>query len=163
MVYIPEAADLRTVNESFKYKENGIDATETSVILPGLDRVATKKDEVETKGNKVATKEDEVETKEAKVAIKEDEVETKESKVATKEVEAETNRKKSSMKEKLSEEELMILHMVSENAFITQRELHEKTGISLGTVKRILPRLQEKGVLIRDGGKHFGKWIITKE
>lgn len=111
----------------------------------------------------VETKEAKVETKEAKAETKETKAETKEAKVATKEGKAETNREKSPVRVNFSEEELMILHMVRENAFITQKELHEKTGISLGTVKRILPRLQEKGILIRNGGKRFGKWIITKE
>lgn len=58
-------------------------------------------------------------------------------------------------------EELEIIQLIKENPFITQKELHEKTGISLGTVKRILPGLQEKGVLVREGGKRFGKWIVT--
>lgn len=60
-----------------------------------------------------------------------------------------------------TKDESEIIQLIKENPFITQKELHEKTGISLGTVKRILPGLQEKGVLIRDGGKRFGKWIVT--
>ena len=47
--------------------------------------------------------------------------------------------------------------MIKEKSSITQKELQEKTGISLGTIKRILPKLQEKGVPVREGGKHFGK------
>lgn len=35
--------------------------------------------------------------------------------------------------------------------------------LSLGTIKRILPKLQEKGILVRVGGKRFGKWIIKIE
>lgn len=60
-----------------------------------------------------------------------------------------------------TKEELEMIQSIKENPFITQKELHEKTGISLGTVKRILPGLQEKGVLVREGGKRFGKWIVT--
>lgn len=30
----------------------------------------------------------------------------------------------------------------------------------MGTVKRILPRLQENGVLIKEGGKGLEKWVI---
>ncbi|MEQ2371280.1 hypothetical protein WMO28_10065 [Blautia sp. CLA-JM-H16] len=41
--------------------------------------------------------------------------------------------------------------------------MHEQLGISLGTIKRILPRLQKKGILVREGGKRFGKWVITDE
>lgn len=50
-----------------------------------------------------------------------------------------------------------ILCLIKEKSSITQKELQEKTGISLGTIKRILPKLQEKGVPVREGGKHFGK------
>ena len=64
-------------------------------------------------------------------------------------------------KEILSREEEKILLLIKENPFITQRMLQEKTGISLGTIKRILPRLQEKNVLVREGGKRFGKWLIN--
>ena len=46
---------------------------------------------------------------------------------------------------------------------MTQKKIHEQLGISLGTIKRILPRLQKKGILVREGGKRFGKWVITDE
>lgn len=59
-----------------------------------------------------------------------------------------------------TKEEREIVRLIKENPFITQKELQQKTGISLGTVKRILPRLQENGILVREGGKRFGKWII---
>jgi len=39
--------------------------------------------------------------------------------------------------------------------------LHDQTGISLGTLKRILPDLRQRGVLVRVGGKRFGKWVIN--
>lgn len=53
--------------------------------------------------------------------------------------------------------------MIKENPSITQKELQQRTGISLGTVKRILPKLQEKGIIVREGGKRFGKWIIKNK
>lgn len=59
-----------------------------------------------------------------------------------------------------TKEEREIVRLIKENPFITQKELQQKTGISLGTVKRILPRLQENGILVREGGRRFGKWII---
>lgn len=62
-----------------------------------------------------------------------------------------------------TKEELEIIRQIKQNSFITQKELQQKTSISLGTVKRILPKLQEKGILVRDGGKRFGKWIIKNE
>lgn len=59
-----------------------------------------------------------------------------------------------------TKEELEIIRLIKEKSSITQKELQQRTGISLGTIKRILPKLQEKGILVRDGGKRFGKWII---
>ena len=52
--------------------------------------------------------------------------------------------------------------MIKEDPSITQSELHKKTGISLGTIKRIIPKLQKRGMLVREGGKRFGKWIVKK-
>ena len=62
-----------------------------------------------------------------------------------------------------TEDEMEIVQLITENPSITQKELQKKTGISLGTVKRILPKLQENGILVREGGKRFGKWIVKKE
>lgn len=94
-----------------------------------------------------------IETKESRFATKNGESATMETKTATKEAMIET-------KKELTKEEIKILCLIREDSFVKQKTLHEKTGISLGTVKRILPRLQEKGVLVREGGKRFGKWII---
>ena len=60
-------------------------------------------------------------------------------------------------------EQLEIVQLIKENPSITQKELQQRTGISLGTVKRILPKLQEKGIIVREGGKRFGKWIIKNK
>lgn len=59
-----------------------------------------------------------------------------------------------------TKEELEIIQLIKENPSITQKEIQQRTGISLGTVKRILPKLQKKGILVREGGKRFGRWII---
>lgn len=53
-----------------------------------------------------------------------------------------------------------ILQLIKEKPSITQREIHEITDISMSTIKRILPRLQERGVLERIGNKRTGKWVI---
>lgn len=60
----------------------------------------------------------------------------------------------------LNDEEIKILQLIKENPSITQREIQEKTDISMGTIKRILPRLQKKGVLERIENKRSGKWVI---
>ncbi|MEG0094204.1 MAG: helix-turn-helix domain-containing protein [Erysipelotrichaceae bacterium] len=43
----------------------------------------------------------------------------------------------------------------------TQKEMQAMTGITLGTIKRILPRLQVKGLIERIGNRRFGKWQIN--
>ena len=60
----------------------------------------------------------------------------------------------------LSQDEKEILSVIQENSRITQKELHETTGISLGTIKRILPRLQKKGILVRIGSRRSGQWKV---
>lgn len=74
----------------------------------------------------------------------------------------ETNATKSATEIELIEDEKKILSVIKKNPRITQKKLHEATGISLGTIKRILPRLQEKGVLTRNGSRRSGQWKIQK-
>lgn len=62
----------------------------------------------------------------------------------------------------LSEDEEVVLRIIAHNPFVTQKEIHVESGISLGTVKRILPRLQEKGVLARKGNKRSGEWLLSE-
>ena len=61
-----------------------------------------------------------------------------------------------------TDEELEIIRLIKEDPSITQSELQKRTGISLGTIKRILPKLQKRGILVREGGKRFGKWIVVE-
>lgn len=62
----------------------------------------------------------------------------------------------------LTEEEQKILFILKESPTITQKDISERTGISLGTVKRILPKLQEKGALVRIGNRRSGIWKILR-
>ena len=62
----------------------------------------------------------------------------------------------------LTEDEKLIIVAVKQNPSITQQALHNQTGITIGTIKRILPRLQEKGVLIREGNRCSGNWKVIK-
>lgn len=73
----------------------------------------------------------------------------------------ETNRETNETNQKLTEAEEKIVILIKNNPTITQKEIHEETGVSLGTIKRILPKLQEKGVLTREGNKRSGKWLIN--
>ena len=62
----------------------------------------------------------------------------------------------------LTEDEKLIIVAVKQNPSITQQALHNQTGITIGTIKRILPRLQEKGVLIREGNRRSGNWKVIR-
>lgn len=45
---------------------------------------------------------------------------------------------------------------------ITQKELVEKTGMSLRTIKRNIKELKEKGYIERIGSKKTGYWKVIK-
>lgn len=81
---------------------------------------------------------------------------------ATNETKGATNETNTATEPALNRDEKLILSLIKEEPHITQKQLHEETGISLGTVKRILPRLQEKGVIVRIGNRRSGKWDILK-
>ena len=59
-------------------------------------------------------------------------------------------------------DERSVIDVVRDNPTITQQELLEITGISMGTIKRIMPRLQKKGVLIREGNRRVGQWKVVE-
>lgn len=63
---------------------------------------------------------------------------------------------------KLTEGELKVVEAIRIDPEATQIMLSEITGITIGTIKRILPRLQEKGKIERMGNKRSGKWIINE-
>jgi DNA-binding MarR family transcriptional regulator len=57
-------------------------------------------------------------------------------------------------------EELAVLELVAKNPSIKQKELAEKTGKSISTVKRIMESLQEKQYIRRVNGKRYGTWQV---
>ncbi|MDO4834775.1 MAG: Fic family protein [Bacillota bacterium] len=58
-------------------------------------------------------------------------------------------------------EELAVLDHIKNNPHITQKELAEKTGKSERTIKRLTVSMQEKGLIVRQGGRRNGRWEIT--
>lgn len=60
-------------------------------------------------------------------------------------------------------EDLAILRLLAEFPHITQKALSEKTGISMGTIKRRTVEMQEKGLLRRVNGKRNGTWEVLVE
>ena len=62
----------------------------------------------------------------------------------------------------LSEEETKIITYLAVRPTATQKEISSDTNIPLRTVQRILPRLQEKAVLVRVGNRRSGKWKLIE-
>lgn len=61
---------------------------------------------------------------------------------------------------RITEREIAILEAIQNNPLITQKELTELTEIPLSSIKRIIPGMQIKGILKREGTKRSGKWRI---
>ena len=55
-----------------------------------------------------------------------------------------------------------IFRLIQLNPKIRQKEITEKTGISLSAVKRIMAKLQKEGKIKRKGNNRSGEWIIEK-
>ena len=56
-----------------------------------------------------------------------------------------------------------ILDRVKKNPHLTQNQIQKEMGISLRSVKRIMSRLQQEGILIRKGNNRSGLWMIDDE
>ena len=56
----------------------------------------------------------------------------------------------------------LILKEIENKKNITQKELVERIGISLRTVKRVIEELKEKGYIKREGSNRIGYWVILK-
>ena len=60
-------------------------------------------------------------------------------------------------------EESVVLNLLKENPKITQKQISIGIKKSDRTVKRIILSLQEKQIIVRQGGKRFGYWEILKD
>lgn len=83
--------------------------------------------------------------------------ETIETKIATNETKVDAI----AIEFQLNEKETKVLQLMKEDPSITQKEIQKATNISMATIKRILPKLQEKGILTRTGSRRSGKWRIN--
>lgn len=63
----------------------------------------------------------------------------------------------------LSQEEAEILDRVKKNPHLTQSQIQREMGISLRSVKRVMSRLQQRGILVREGNNRSGSWMINDE
>lgn len=60
----------------------------------------------------------------------------------------------------LTQDKLNLLSYIEKYPSLTQKEYSEQLGISLRTLKRIFADLQKEGILLREGSRRSGKWII---
>ena len=57
----------------------------------------------------------------------------------------------------------IILFEIQANPFVTTSELAQKLDIKFRTFQRYIPQLQEMGLLVREGGRKNGRWIIVTQ
>lgn len=53
-----------------------------------------------------------------------------------------------------------IIEVISQDGSLTIESIAEKTGVSIRTVERKMRKLRDNGIINREGGKRFGKWIV---
>ena len=61
----------------------------------------------------------------------------------------------------LPERQLLILYYIKGNDRITIQQMSQKVKLSEKTVRREVEILKEKGVLLREGGRKEGRWVIV--
>ena len=58
-------------------------------------------------------------------------------------------------------EEMAVLRLIQQNAFVTQKQIAQQIGKSERTIKSITVRLNEQGIIVRKNGKRNGYWEIV--
>ena len=61
----------------------------------------------------------------------------------------------------ISERQHIILNLIKANKNITIPEISQRTNVTERTVKRDIASLQELGIIVREGGRKDGIWIIN--
>ena len=54
----------------------------------------------------------------------------------------------------------IIYRIITECSTITQKEIAEKTGLNINTVKYYVRKMQAKGIIERAGTSSNGHWIV---
>lgn len=54
-----------------------------------------------------------------------------------------------------------VLSLLSENPRFTSVQLANRLGVSSRTVKLLLSSLSKNGIIVREGGKKFGHWVVN--
>ena len=69
---------------------------------------------------------------------------------------------KGGVKELTEVQEVIVKEMLFD-PYITTSELAQKTGIKFRTLQRYVSQLQAAGIIIREGGRKEGKWVILNK
>lgn len=69
---------------------------------------------------------------------------------------------KGDVKELTEIQEVIVKEMLFDQ-YITTSELAQKTGIKFRTLQRYVSQLQAAGIIIREGGRKEGKWVIINK
>ena len=63
----------------------------------------------------------------------------------------------------LTERQREMANIIKENARITAKALSEVLSVVPRTIERDLSELQKEGVIIREGSKTAGHWVLLKQ
>ena len=63
----------------------------------------------------------------------------------------------------LTERQTVIIKLIQENPTLSASEMSQKTGMTTRTIQRDLADLQKKGILVREGGRKDGRWVVITQ
>lgn len=58
-------------------------------------------------------------------------------------------------------DETLVLNLLKQKPQMTQKQLAQEINKSERTIKTITSKLEEKGIISREGGKRFGHWKVN--
>lgn len=68
--------------------------------------------------------------------------------------------KKDNKSSKLNNTQIKMISLIKDNPSITQKEMAEKIGMALPTIRKNIQILKSKGIITREGATKKGMWII---
>lgn len=133
---------------------NGANSTEigTNEIRNGTNKtkVGTNKiknrgnnAKIEMKGTKIGTNDTKVGTNKTKVGINDDKIGTN-----------------GTVQNRILTDEEKLISVIRQDGTVTQKQMSQKVGVSLRTIKRMTVELQKTGKIVRVGNSRFGRWQV---
>ncbi|MEI3395077.1 MAG: ATP-binding protein [Clostridia bacterium] len=68
--------------------------------------------------------------------------------------------KKDNKSSKLNNTQIQMINLIKDNPSITQKEMAEKIGMALPTIRKNIQILKNKDIITREGATKKGMWII---